>query len=436
MEIIKPSILPGFMELLPKEQLVFNQIKDTIRNTFEENSFENIETPIIEKTEILLAKGGGETTKQIYNIDHDSRDMSLRFDLTVPLARYVSEHYHELEFPFRRYHIGKVYRGERNQKGRYKEFYQCDIDIVGNNSLNIRNDAEVPAVMYQVFKKLNVANAVININNRKLLNGFLNSLEIANYIEVLRVIDKIDKVDSNKFREMLKVEIPSEDKLDKLIEFISFNGSNEEIITYLDRLEVSDELFILGLKELKEVYNYMILFGIDEEALKINLSITRGLDYYTGMVFETFLTGYESIGSVCSGGRYEDLASNFTKQKLPGIGMSIGLTRLFYQLSQAGLINIESENYCDVLIVPMKKTNKFSMEILEELRDNKIKAQIYFEKAKFKKIFNYADKQQIKFVIVAGEEEYEEKKFSLKNMKTGEQNVIDLKDAINLIKNY
>ncbi len=436
MEIIKPSILPGFMELLPKEQLVFNQIKDTIRNTFEENSFENIETPIIEKTEILLAKGGGETTKQIYNIDHDSRDMSLRFDLTVPLARYVSEHYHELEFPFRRYHIGKVYRGERNQKGRYKEFYQCDIDIVGNNSLDIRNDAEVPAVMYQVFKKLNVANAVININNRKLLNGFLNSLEIANYIEVLRVIDKIDKVDSNKFREMLKVEIPSEDKLDKLIEFISFNGSNEEIINYLDKLEVSDELFILGLKELKEVYKYMILFGIDEEALKINLSITRGLDYYTGMVFETFLTGYESIGSVCSGGRYEDLASNFTKQKLPGIGMSIGLTRLFYQLSQAGLINIESENYCDVLIVPMKKTNKFSMEILEELRDNKIKAQIYFEKAKFKKIFNYADKQQIKFVIVAGEEEYEEKKFSLKNMKTGEQNVIDLKDAINLIKNY
>lgn len=436
MEIIKPSILPGFMELLPKEQLVFNQMKDIIRNTFEENSFENIETPIIEKTEILLAKGGGETTKQIYDIDHDSRDMSLRFDLTVPLARYVSEHYHELEFPFRRYHIGKVYRGERNQKGRYKEFYQCDIDIVGNNSLDIRNDAEVPAVMYQVFKKLNVANAVININNRKLLNGFLNSLEIENYIEVLRVIDKIDKVDSNKFRDMLKIEVPHEDKLDKIIKFISFSGSNEEIINYLDNLDVSDELFDLGLNELKEVYNYMILFGIDKEALKINLSITRGLDYYTGMVFETFLTGYESIGSVCSGGRYEDLASNFTKQKLPGIGMSIGLTRLFYQLSQAGLINIESENYCDVLIVPMEKTNKFSMEILEELRDNKIKAQIYFEKAKFKKIFNYADKQQIKYVIVAGEEEFEDKKFSLKNMKTGEQNVIDLKDAINLIKNY
>lgn len=436
MEIIKPSILPGFMELLPKEQLVFNQMKDIIRNTFEENSFENIETPIIEKTEILLAKGGGETTKQIYDIDHNSRDMSLRFDLTVPLARYVSEHYHELEFPFRRYHIGKVYRGERNQKGRYKEFYQCDIDIVGNNSLDIRNDAEVPAVMYQVFKKLNVANAVININNRKLLNGFLNSLEIENYIEVLRVVDKIDKVDSNKFRDMLKIEVPHEDKLDKIIEFISFSGSNEEIINYLDNLDVSDELFDLGLDELKEVYNYMILFGIDKEALKINLSITRGLDYYTGMVFETFLTGYESIGSVCSGGRYEDLASNFTKQKLPGIGMSIGLTRLFYQLSQAGLINIESENYCDVLIVPMEKTNKFSMEILEELRDNKIKAQIYFEKAKFKKIFNYADKQQIKYVIVAGEEEFEDKKFSLKNMKTGEQNVIDLKDAINLIKNY
>lgn len=436
MEIIKPSILPGFMELLPKEQLVFNRIKDIIRETFEENSFENIETPIIEKTEILLAKGGGETSKQVYNIDHESRDMSLRFDLTVPLARYVSEHYHELEFPFRRYHIGKVYRGERNQKGRYKEFYQCDIDIVGNNSLDIRNDAEVPAVMYQVFKRLNIDNAVINVNNRKLLNGFLNSLEINNYTEVLRVIDKIDKVDANKFREMLIVEIPDENKVDRLIEFISVKGNNEEIISYLEDLNITDDLFALGLEELKEVYGYMILFGIDEKAIKINLSITRGLDYYTGMVFETFLSGYESIGSVCSGGRYEDLASNFTKQKLPGIGMSIGLTRLFYQLSEAKLINIENDRYCDVLIVPMDKTNEFSMEILEELRDNKIKAQIYFEKAKFKKIFNYADKQQIKFVIVAGEEEFKERQFSLKNMETGEQTVIDLKNATNLIKNY
>lgn len=436
MEIIKPSILPGFMELLPKEQLVFNRIKDIIRETFEENSFENIETPIIEKTEILLAKGGGETSKQVYNIDHESRDMSLRFDLTVPLARYVSEHYHELEFPFRRYHIGKVYRGERNQKGRYKEFYQCDIDIVGNNSLDIRNDAEVPAVMYQVFKRLNIDNAVINVNNRKLLNGFLNSLEINNYTEVLRVIDKIDKVDANKFREMLIVEIPDENKVDRLIEFISVKGNNEEIISYLEDLNITDDLFALGLEELKEVYGYMILFGIDEKAIKINLSITRGLDYYTGMVFETFLSGYESIGSVCSGGRYEDLASNFTKQKLPGIGMSIGLTRLFYQLSEAKLINIENDRYCDVLIVPMDKTNEFSMEILEELRDNKIKAQIYFEKSKFKKIFNYADKQQIKFVIVAGEEEFKERQFSLKNMETGEQTVIDLKNATNLIKNY
>lgn len=436
MEIIKPSILPGFMELLPKEQLVFNRIKDIIRETFEENSFENIETPIIEKTEILLAKGGGETSKQVYNIDHESRDMSLRFDLTVPLARYVSEHYHELEFPFRRYHIGKVYRGERNQKGRYKEFYQCDIDIVGNNSLDIRNDAEVPAVMYQVFKRLNIDNAVINVNNRKLLNGFLNSLEINNYTEVLRVIDKIDKVDANKFREMLIVEIPDENKVDRLIEFISVKGNNEEIISYLEDLNIADDLFALGLEELKEVYGYMILFGIEEKAIKINLSITRGLDYYTGMVFETFLSGYESIGSVCSGGRYEDLASNFTKQKLPGIGMSIGLTRLFYQLSEAKLINIENDRYCDVLIVPMDKTNEFSMEILEELRDNKIKAQIYFEKAKFKKIFNYADKQQIKFVIVAGEEEFKERQFSLKNMETGEQTVIDLKNATNLIKNY
>lgn len=434
MEIIKPSILPGFMELLPNEQRKFNKIKDIVRQTFEANAFENIETPIIEKTEILLAKGGGETTKQIYNIDHESRNMSLRFDLTVPLSRYVSEHFHNIEFPFRRYHIGKVYRGERNQKGRYKEFYQCDIDIIGSNSLDIRNDAEVPAIMYQVFKNLKIDNAKINVNNRKLLNGFLNELGLDNYIEILRVIDKIDKVDKEKFRLMLSEEIKNEIKLDKVINFISHKNGNHETLTFLNSLEIEDELFREGLNEINEVYKYMKLFGVSEEAIVINLSITRGLDYYTGMVFETFLEGYESIGSICSGGRYDDLASNFTKQKLPGVGMSIGLTRLFYQLSEADLIKIDDEAYCDVLVVPMGNTYEPSMEILANLRNKGIKGQIYFENHKFKKIFNYADKQRIKYVIIAGEEEISQGKISLRNMQTGVQEAICLNEAINIIK--
>lgn len=434
MEIIKPSILPGFMELLPNEQRKFNKIKDIVRQTFEANAFENIETPIIEKTEILLAKGGGETTKQIYNIDHESRNMSLRFDLTVPLSRYVSEHFHNIEFPFRRYHIGKVYRGERNQKGRYKEFYQCDIDIIGSNSLDIRNDAEVPAIMYQVFKNLKIDNAKINVNNRKLLNGFLNELGLDNYIEILRVIDKIDKVDKEKFRLMLSEEIKNEIKLDKVINFISHKNGNHEALTFLNSLEIEDELFREGLNEINEVYKYMKLFGVSEEAIVINLSITRGLDYYTGMVFETFLEGYESIGSICSGGRYDDLASNFTKQKLPGVGMSIGLTRLFYQLSEADLIKIDDEAYCDVLVVPMGNTYEPSMEILANLRNKGIKGQIYFENHKFKKIFNYADKQRIKYVIIAGEEEISQGKISLRNMQTGVQEAICLNEAINIIK--
>lgn len=424
MDLVKASILPGFMELLPSDQIVFNTMKNKIIKTFEDHAFKAIETPIIEKKEILLAKGGGETSKQIYSIDHESRDMALRFDLTVPLARYVAQHYHELDFPFRRYHVSKVYRGERNQKGRYKEFYQCDIDIIGDKGLNIHNDAEIPYIMYKAFEAINVEGLIININNRKLLTGYFDSIGIENHVDVLRLIDKKDKMDIGKFKTLLEEELGDFDKYEKLLKFITIEGSNEQILAKLRDLKVKNDEFIAGLDELDTVYTYMKLFGMNDESIKINLYITRGLDYYTGMVYESFIKGHKNLGSVCSGGRYDDLASNYTKEKLPGVGMSIGLTRLYFILSQAGLIDIEARPYCELLIIPMKGALEYSMGLLKELRSNSIRSQIYFEKNKMGKIFSYADKENIPYVAIIGEEEMKDNKISLKNMKTGDQEAI------------
>lgn len=433
MDLIKASILPGFMELLPDDQIVFNTIKNKIIKTFEDHAFKAIETPVIEKKEILLAKGGGETSKQVYSIDHESRDMALRFDLTVPLARYVAQHYHELDFPFRRYHVSKVYRGERNQKGRYKEFYQCDIDIIGDKELNIHNDAEIPYIMYKAFEAINVEGLVININNRKLLTGYFNYLGIDNRVDILRLIDKKDKMDIDKFKSLLEEELADSNKYERLLEFITIDGSNEEILDKLKGLKVDNEEFVIGLDELDTVYTYMKLFGMDDESIKINLYITRGLDYYTGMVYESFIKGHENLGSVCSGGRYDDLASNYTKQKLPGVGMSIGLTRLYFILSQAGLIDIKARPYCELLIIPMEGALEYSMGLLNQLRSSGIRSQIYFEKNKMGKIFSYADKENIPYVAIIGEEEMKENKISLKNMKTGHQEAIS-RDEIKTIR--
>ncbi len=434
MNIVNPSILPGFMELLPEDQLIFNDVKRIIEKNFKKYSYLPIDTPIIEKTEVLLAKGGGETSKQVFHIESGSREMSLRFDLTVPLARYVAEHYHELEFPFRRYHIGKVYRGERNQRGRYKEFYQCDIDIIGDEVLDIRNDAEIPAVIFDIFRELNFTDLRFHINNRKVLNGFLNNYEIYDFGEVLRAIDKISKVKPEVMKEMLFEILNSNEMVDKLLDFISFNGSNQETIEFLRSLEIKNDLFKEGLEELSTVYEYMKLFEIPDNNIKIDLSITRGLDYYTGTVYETFLNNYESIGSVCSGGRYEDLASNYTKKSLPGIGISIGLTRLFYQLKEAKLLSLPVHPVCDVLILPMDGYHMQGVEVLNKLRENAITSQIYFESGKFKKKMSYANKLNIPFVIILGENEINTSTVSLKNMTTGDQETLTLNEAIEKIK--
>lgn len=420
MNIVKPQTIAGVMELLPEDQLAFDYIKNIIEETFLSYQFLPIDTPAIEKNDILFAKGGGETEKQIFGIDSSKKDMSLRFDLTVPLARYVSEHFSDLNFPFKRYQIAKVYRGERNQKGRYKEFYQCDIDIIGNNSLSIHNDALLPKVIYEIFQKLDFNGIKFHINNRKLLNGFFESLEISDKEEVLRTIDKKAKIGEENTKELL-VEICGEEKADKLMELINNKRENKELLTYLESLNLNDN-YKIGLNELKEVYDYMIKFGIDDDSIIIDLSITRGLDYYTSTVYETFLDGYESIGSVCSGGRYENLAGNFSKQNLPGVGLSIGLTRLFYQFQQLGLVEKYKNKFTDCLVIPMdEKLNFYAIDIANKLKEQDLKVDIYLEDGKFKKKINYADKIGVKKVLIIGQEEYENKMVSVKNMEDGKQ---------------
>lgn len=420
MDIIKPSTIAGVMELLPDSQAVFDRMKNTIEDTFKDYGFLAIDTPVIEKNEILFAKGGGETEKQIFEIASESKDMSLRFDLTVPLARYVSEHLSELNFPFKRYQIGKVYRGERNQKGRYKEFYQADIDIIGNNSLSIYNDALLARVIFEAFNRINFPNITFHINNRKLLNGFFNSIEIEDSTEVLRTIDKKDKIGLDKTKDLL-VDLIGEEKANRTLEFINASEDNEKVLEKLTDFAGND-LYLEGLDELKTVYEYMVKFGVADKNIKIDLAITRGLDYYTSTVYETFIDGYESIGSVCSGGRYENLASNFTKQNLPGVGMSIGLTRLFYQLQELGLVEEEKTSKADLLILPMdKEFNFYAIDVLYKLKALGKKADIYLEEGKFKKKINYADKINAKYVVIIGEEEASKNEVSIKNMETGEQ---------------
>lgn len=424
MNIVKPSTIAGIMELLPEDQLAFDKMKNIIEETYKKFQFLPIDTPVIEKNEILFAKGGGETEKQIYEIASETRDMSLRFDLTVPLARFVAEHFADLNFPFKRYHIAKVYRGERNQKGRYREFYQCDIDIIGHNKLAIANDAIPPRVIYEIFNKLDTPDVTFRINNRKLLNGFLNALNISDTTDILRLIDKKDKIGMDKTKDEL-LDLVDSEKADKILAFIGSDLTNEELLQKLENI-VSNDLYSEGFNELKTVYSYMIHFGIPDSNIKIDPSITRGLDYYTGTVYETFINGYEKIGSVSSGGRYEKLAENFSKQALPGVGMSIGLTRLFYQLKEIGLIDKNESRLTDILIIPMSdEENFYAIDILNKLLKKGIGADIYLENGKLKKKFSYADKVGVKYAYIIGQSEREEKKVSIRNMETGEQEEVD-----------
>jgi histidyl-tRNA synthetase len=434
-QIVKPSILPGFMELLPHDQIAFNKMQDTIRRNFEKYGFLPIDTPIIEKSEILLAKGGGETEKQIYRFNKGDTDLSLRFDLTVPLARYVSQYISSLTFPFRRYQIGKVYRGERNQKGRFREFYQCDIDIIGNGKLSVINDAEIPSIIYSTFKDLGFDSFSIHINNRKVLNGFFDSLGISNKAEVLRVIDKIDKIGIDSMKKELADICEDDSAVEKIMEFVGIKGSNQDILESLLRFDITNSMFAEGIDELSKVVQFISLFGVPEKNCKIDLKIARGLDYYTGTVYETILDDYPGIGSVCSGGRYDNLAEYYTEQKLPGVGISIGLTRLFYQLKEAGIVlDKDVLSLTKVLIAPISDDMEYSAMIANRLRSENIVTEVYMEDAKTSRKLAYANKLGIAYVILIGEDEISNNLLTLKNMKAGEQNKLSLEEAIRQIK--
>jgi len=421
-EIVKPSILPGFMELLPQDQILFNKILKKIQKVYERYGFIPIDTPVIEKSEVLLAKGGGETEKQVYRFNKGSSDLSLRFDLTVPLARYVAEHMSDLTFPFRRYQIGKVYRGERNQKGRFREFYQCDIDIIGNGKLNIINDAEIPSIICSIFNEIGLKEFKIHINNRKIMNGVFEHFEVLNKVEALRIVDKIDKIGIEAVEiELEKIDI-SADNIKRIIEFINIKGTNDEILNSLKELEISNDSYIEGVEELSKVIHYMRCFGVPDKNFIIDLKITRGLDYYTGTVFETMLDEYPQIGSVCSGGRYDNLAEHYTKEKLPGVGISIGLTRLFYQLKEAGIIESKGiSTLTEVLVIPVDDSLDYCINVASKLRESGIISEVYFEEGKISKKLNYGNKLGISNVILIGNDEAKSGILTLKDMSTGNQ---------------
>ena len=425
--ITEPRTLPGFMELLPNEQILFEQMKQKIEKIYQRFGFLPLDTPILELSEILLAKAGGETEKQIYRFEKGDTDIAMRFDLTVPLAKYVAKNHGNLSFPFRRYQIGKVYRGERAQKGRFREFYQCDIDIIGDGELSIINDAEIPSVIYQLIKELGFNDFTIRINNRKILNGVFESIkQTENATEILRIIDKIDKIGPEAVREELQKLGLVENDINQIINFIKIDGTTDEKLQKLKELPIENETFQTGLTELTDVVKYIRIFGVPDTNFKVDLTIARGLDYYTGTVYETFLNDYRELGSVCSGGRYENLAEYYTDKKLPGVGISIGLTRLFYKLNELGLIKVEKYSMADVLIIPMTGNMEKPIKLANDLRKLDINTEIYLNDKKLKAKMKYADKLKIPYVIVIGDDEIISNKVKVKNMETGEETETDL----------
>ena len=437
MERIKPRTLSGFMELLPQKQQKLERMMEVLRNTYSLFGFAPLDTPAIEDAQILLAKGGGETEKQIYRFQKGDSDLALRFDLTVPLAKYVALHYNELTFPFRRYQIGKVYRGERAQRGRFREFYQADIDIIGDGKLDTLNEAEIPAIIYRVFRGFGLTRFQIRVNNRKILNGFYAMQGLSEKSgEIMRTVDKLDKIGAEKVRAILMDDCGLTDaQADEILKFIAISGTNAEVLAALEVYTGRNEIFDLGLNELKTVTANLAAFGVPEENFAVDLTIARGLDYYTGTVYETTLLDHPQIGSVCSGGRYDNLAEYYTEKALPGVGISIGLTRLFYVLDEQGLLNPELPSApADVLVLPMTETPAPAIALAEQLRSAGIRVQLYGEQKKFKQKMSYADKLGVPYVVLLGEDEIAQSKCSLKDMRTGEQVICTAEEAAQIVK--
>ncbi len=426
MQRIKPRTLSGFMELLPGQQSQFERMLAALRQTYSLYGFTPLDTPVIESAEILLAKGGGETEKQIYRFTKGDSDLALRFDLTVPLAKYVALHYGELTFPFRRYQIGKVYRGERAQRGRFREFYQCDIDVIGDGKLDIANEAEIPAIIYQAFTSLGLERFKIRVNNRKILTGFyaMQGLE-SQAGDIMRTVDKLDKIGPDKVRALLIEQGVSEAAADEILSFIAITGDNPTVLAALEGYRGRHETFDQGLEELGQVVKYLAAFGVPEDHFAVDLTIARGLDYYTGTVYETVMLDHPEIGSICSGGRYDNLAEYYTDKKLPGVGISIGLTRLFYVLGEQGYLNDQLVTApADVLILPMTEDLTAAISFATQLRQAGVRAQVYGEQKKFKAKMSYADKLGIPYVAFLGEEEIAQGVVKIKDMATGDQQAL------------
>ena len=437
MDKIKPRTLSGFMELQPDKQVQMDKMRAVLAETYARYGFTPLDTPAIEAAEVLLAKGGGETEKQIYRFTKGESDLALRFDLTVPLAKYVAANYGQLTFPFRRYQIGKVWRGERAQRGRFREFYQADIDIIGDGALDILNEAEIPAIIYDTFTRLGLHRFRIRVNNRKVLNGFFAILGLSEQAgDVLRTIDKLDKIGADKVRALLTDTCGvTAEQADEILRFIACPGTSADKLAFLEQYRGRSDVFDTGLDELRTVVGYLPAFGVPEENFELDLTIARGLDYYTGTVYETVLLDHPEVGSICSGGRYDDLAGYYTNKSLPGVGISIGLTRLFYILQEQNMISDAVLTApADVLILPMTDDLSAAVSLASMLRAGGLRVQLYSEKKKFKAKIGYADKLGIPFVIFLGEDEIAQNVCALKNMDTGEQEAVTQAAALETIR--
>ncbi len=423
MEKVTPRTLSGFMELLPADQLKMERLLGTLRRVYSLYGFTPLDTPAIESAEVLLAKGGGETEKQIYRFMKGDSDLALRFDLTVPLAKYVAANYAKLQFPFRRFQIGKVWRGERAQRGRFREFYQADIDVIGDGKLDIMNEAEIPSIICRAFTELGLRDFTIRINNRKVLGGFSRMHGMSAPAEILRTIDKLEKIGAEKVRAILLEDCGlDESQAAAVLDFTGFTGTTAEKLAFLEGMCGRDELFDEGVRELRTVVEALPGLGVPPERFALDFTIARGLDYYTGTVYETTINSHPEIGSVCSGGRYDDLAEYYTDRKLPGAGISIGVTRLFYVLSEQGLLNPELEAApADAIVLPMTEELGFAAETATLLRESGIRTQLYTEEKKFKQKLSYASKLGIPFAVIIGEDEAKSGLVSLKDMRRGEQ---------------
>ncbi len=437
MERIKPRTLSGFMELLPGKQIQMERIMGVLKDTYSRYGFAPLDTPAIEDAQILLAKGGGETEKQIYRFQKGDSDLALRFDLTVPLAKYVALHYNDLAFPFRRYQISKVYRGERAQRGRFREFYQADIDIIGDGKLDILNEAEIPAIIYQVFRGFGLTRFQIRVNNRKILGGFYHMLGLSEKSgDIMRTVDKLDKIGKEKVGEILREDCGlTQEETAQILEFMAISGTNDQVLSALSGYRGRNGMFDQGLDELEAVTRNLAAFGVPQENFGVDLTIARGLDYYTGTVYETTLLDHPEIGSVCSGGRYDNLAGYYIDKALPGVGISIGLTRLFYVLDEQGLLNDKLPTApADALVLPMTADPAPAIALAQSLREEGLRVQLYGEQKKFKQKMTYADKLGVPFVVLLGEDELAQGKCSVKNMTTGEQVTVTADQAAQLMK--